>query len=274
MGFIRFISVTVTMAAVLAARAQELGIECDSIHPYHCQGVATDGTSLYWSFTTELVKTDLSGRTSKTYAVKSGHMGDLCVHDGKVYVGVNMRSASDGTRVGDEVWVLDPEEMKLLKRIPTPQTIWCNNGLEWYGGAFWVVSNGSREVPYNYVFEYTPDFRFKCCHPIASGQTNLGVQTICFAKGKMLFGCYGGKMPDGKRLQNCVFSVDPAVLTAKYKNNELPPVIPILERKDGISGGEGLLELNGSVWTACGFRRKTEKGRDFFGARIVPNNQF
>lgn len=273
MNIVKFASLSMAMGIAVWAGAQDRAIECDSLHPYHCQGVATDGQALYWSFTTVLAKTDLSGRTLKTYAIKSGHMGDLCVHDGRIYVGMNMRSASDGTRVGDEVWVFDPQDLTLQRQMPTPQTIWCNNGLEWYGGAFWVVSNGSCEVPYNYVFEYTPDFRFKCCHPIASGQTNLGVQTICFAKGRMLFGCYGGTVSDGRKLQNCVFAVDPDALTAKYRNNEHPPVIPIVERMDGVSAGEGLLELNGQVWTASGFRRKNAGGRNLHGARIVPNNR-
>ena len=249
-------------------------IECDSLHPYHCQGVATDGAHLYWSFSTELAKTDLTGKTLAVYKMKAGHMGDLCVHDGKIYMGMNMGSARDGTRVGDEVWVFDPKDLKLLKRIPTPQTIWCNNGIEWYGGSFWIVSNVSKEMPYNYVFEYTPDFRFKCCHPIASGRTNLGVQTICYAKGKMLFGCYGGTMPDGEVLKNCVFAVDPAALTAKYRSNEYPPVVPIIDRADGTDAGEGMVELGGRLWLERGFRRPGPNGGKWFGGRLIPSDRF
>ncbi len=54
----------------------------------HVQGVCTDGTNIYWSMTYDLVKTDQSGRELARYSDKF-HMGDLCWHDGRIYVGVN-----------------------------------------------------------------------------------------------------------------------------------------------------------------------------------------
>lgn len=249
-------------------------IECDTLHPFHCQGVANDGRAIYWSFSTELVKTDLSGKTLGKYVMPGGHMGDLCVHAGKVFVGMNMGSAADGARVGDEVWVFDAETLKLEKKIPTPETVWCNNGLEWYGGSFWIVTNASKEMPYNHVFEYTSDFRFKCCHPIASGRTYLGVQTICQAKGRMLFGCYGGTAPDGEKIPHCVFSVDFKDLAAGNRNNESPSILKVRERRDGVDGAEGLMELDGELWLARGFVRKDEKGTGLYGAKLVRSSDF
>jgi hypothetical protein len=108
----------------------------------HVQGVCTDGTNIYWSMTYDLVKTDMSGRELARYSDKF-HMGDLCWHNGRIYVGVN-RTAERGTRRGDEVWVFEPGKLERVKTYPTPQTIWCNNGIEWCGNSWWIIGNLSH----------------------------------------------------------------------------------------------------------------------------------
>jgi hypothetical protein len=55
----------------------------------HLQGVATDGTNLYWSSTKRLVKTDATGKVLVARDVESHH-GDLCVAKGVLYVAVNL----------------------------------------------------------------------------------------------------------------------------------------------------------------------------------------
>jgi hypothetical protein len=253
-------------------KAAELpeSVVCGGAWRAHCQGVATDSRHIYWSFTVALVKTDLKGNVVAKMEIPNGHMGDLCHKDGKLYVGVNNGRTAEGTRVGDEVWVFDAATLSREAVHPTPQTIWCNNGIEWYGGSFWVIGNVSPDSAYNYVWEYTPDFRFKCCHPMASGWTNLGVQTICFAGGEMLFGCYGGVNGKGEGVPECVFAVDPAALTAPYRSNERPPIVPVI-RRDNVNAGEGLLELNGYVWYVHGRTKgKTPDGLRLWTARLIP----
>ena len=259
------------VALLLAAGACAMSVEAKSLAydsiksdgkwPYHCQGVATDGESIYWSFTTVLVKSDLRGKTVDTFRIDRGHMGDLCFHEGRLFVGVNNGSAPDGTRIGDEVWEFDAMTLNRLKVHPTPQTIWCNNGVEWYDGHFWVVCNASQDCVYNYVFQYTPDFRFKCCRRIASGWTEHGVQAILLAKGKMMFACYGGRDSAGFDSPCCVFSVDPKVLNSPYKSNERPPILPILSRVP-VNACEGLLELDGSIWVVQPLTFKNADGTE------------
>jgi len=87
-------------AGILAAEARSLAydtIKSDGRWPYHCQGVATDGKSVCRSFTTVLVKSDLTGRTLDTFRIDSGHMGDLCFHEGRLFLEL------DGS-----VWVVQP----------------------------------------------------------------------------------------------------------------------------------------------------------------------
>jgi hypothetical protein len=55
----------------------------------HLQGVATDGSSIFWSHTVQLVKTDLHGKVLQQIDVPDHH-GDLTWHDGKVFVAVEL----------------------------------------------------------------------------------------------------------------------------------------------------------------------------------------
>jgi len=224
----------------------------------HVQGVCTDGTNLYWSMTYDLVKTDRTGRELARFSDKF-HMGDLCWHGGRIYVGVN-RMVKDGVRRGDEVWVFEPERLERVKVCPTPQTIWCNNGLEWYGGRFWVVSCTPTHSRYNYVFEYTEDFRFVQCRPIESGWTMVGVQTICLRGDKMLFGCYGSSRDPVMPHKSCTFAVDVKDLARKSDNVEYPFVIPVAARVESMSA-EGMFVVDGKMWTAHG-RTRGQKDSD------------
>lgn len=216
-------------------------IVCEGIYPWHPQGAATDGTNIYWSFTTVLVKTDLQGKPLARYDIKSGHMGDLCYHGGKVYVGINNGMRGE-VRAGDEVWQFDGATLALEKRYPTPQTVFCNNGLEWYDGSFWVVTNAPQDFPYNLLFEFTPDFRYKRTRVIATGQTLLGVQTILLAGDKMMLGNYG-------KIPTAYFPA--AELRIKPGHSESSRVIPSAGSVPDYTA-EGMLVLDGIVWRARG----------------------
>lgn len=245
-------------------------IRCEGVYPWHLQGVATDGASIYWTFTTVLVKTDLTGKMLAKHEIERGHMGDLCCHEGKVYVGMNLGYVK-GCRVGDEVWEYDAAELKLLKKHPTPQAVWCNNGVEFYGGCFWVISSAPHHSRYNMVFRYTPDFRFIRCQMIDSGWTNLGVQTICRWGDKMLFGCYGHATDAEQPHKSCTFVVDGKALVNAKKNGEYPAIVPCEKRVDS-NTAEGMLVLDGQLMSAHGIRLSPpeEKKHQRWSARLVP----
>ena len=57
-------------------------VHCGGDYQHHLQGVCTNEVdTLYWSFTTELVKTDPRGKVLRQIPVASHH-GDLCFHAG------------------------------------------------------------------------------------------------------------------------------------------------------------------------------------------------
>ena len=215
----------------------------------HVQGVCTDGTNIYWSMTFDLVKTDAAGKELARYTNKF-HMGDLCWHDGRIYVGVN-RMEQNGARRGDEVWVFEPGKLERVKVYSTPETLWCNNGIEWYGGRFWIVGGTPVHSRYNYVFEYTEDFRFVQCRPIDSGWTLVGVQTICLCGDKMLFGCYGSSKDPELPHPASTFAVDVKDLARKSRNIEFPYIVPVAAKMDVMSA-EGMFVSDGKIWTAHG----------------------
>ncbi|MDO4425660.1 MAG: hypothetical protein Q4D17_07865, partial [Planctomycetia bacterium] len=62
-------------------------IMCEGTYGGHLQGLDNDGASIFWAFTTELVKTDGDGKVLKKVEVPNHH-GDLCCHNGVVFVAV------------------------------------------------------------------------------------------------------------------------------------------------------------------------------------------
>ena len=248
-------------------------IRCEGVYPWHLQGVATDGTNVFWTFTTVLVKTDLTGKfLAKDEIPRSGgHMGDLCCKDGKVFVGMNMGVAK-GCRVGDEVWEYDASTLTLLKKYPTPETIFCNNGLEWYDGCFWIITSAPKHSLYNLVFKYTPDFKYQTTRFINSGWTNLGVQTICLAGDKMLFGCYGSDNDPEMPHKSCTLVVDAKNLPTGRQHPEFPSIVPC-EKRVVCNTAEGMLVLNGRLWEAHGIRlHKNGEKAQKWSARLIPSS--
>lgn len=256
-----------------AALPKEILMDGGAYYPGHLQGVCSDGMNIYWSMTWELIKTDLTGKKLAEYDNFEFHMGDLCWHNGRVYVGIN-RTSVGNCRRGDEVWVFEPEKLERVQVIPTPQTVWCNNGIEWAGDRFWVIGSAPTDIAYNFVFEYTEDFRFIQCRPIESGPMNHGVQTICCLDDVMYFGCYGLKEHPGN-----TFGVNLKDLTRPSASIEYPYIVPISRRFDaGVS--EGMFVLGGQMWQ--GFSREMKdapasndwKRKRLFNAQARPMSYF
>jgi endonuclease/exonuclease/phosphatase family metal-dependent hydrolase len=79
-----------TMALLAASTLQAADfrtVTCEGTYQHHLQGICADKDAIYWCFTTQLVKTDLNGKLLKKVPV-ANHHGDLCHHDGKLFVAV------------------------------------------------------------------------------------------------------------------------------------------------------------------------------------------
>jgi hypothetical protein len=167
-------------------------VRCEGDYQYHLQGVAAaEGGDLYWSFTTELVKTDAAGRVLTKIEVENHH-GDLCVENGRIYLAVNLGEFNEPAGKADSwVYVYDEETLQFLARHEVPQVVHGAGGIAAKDGRFFVVGGLPAGVEENYVYEYDADFGFVQRNVIASGWTSMGIQTIAWHDGAWWFGCYG-----------------------------------------------------------------------------------
>lgn len=167
-------------------------VACEGTYPHHLQGVCTDDKdSIFWSFTTKLVKTDRTGKVVKQVDV-ANHHGDLCFHQGKVYVALNLGKFNDPKGNADSwVYVYDAGDLALLAKHQTTEVFHGAGGIAFRDGKFLVVGGLPDDVNENYVYEYDGDFKFIRKHTLASGHTHLGIQTATFGEAHWWFGCYG-----------------------------------------------------------------------------------
>ena len=166
-------------------------IVCEGTYQHHLQGVAADDQAIYWSFTTTLVKTDRAGKRLASVPV-ANHHGDLCQHDGKLYVAVNLGKFNDAEGNADSwIYVYDAKTLQEIARHEVQQVFHGAGGIGYRDGRFFVVGGLPEGVPENYVYEYDESFQFIKKHTIPSGHTHLGIQTATFAHDRWWFGCYG-----------------------------------------------------------------------------------
>lgn len=188
----------VSLACVLGAqsiitRAEDIDarITCDGTYSHHLQGICTDEQSLYWSFTTSLVKTDMDGKVLIAVPV-ANHHGDLCLHDGKLFVAVNLGAFNDPAgNANSWVYVYAADTLEELARHEVHQVFHGAGGIGVHDAHFFIVGGLPEGVDENFVYEYDTHFAFLKKHVIPSGHTHLGIQTAAFAHGRWWFGCYG-----------------------------------------------------------------------------------
>jgi len=167
-------------------------VQCEGAYPGHLQGVCTnDSDAIYWSFTTTLVKSDINGRALQTIKVASHH-GDLCFHDGKIFVAVNLGQFNQPAGKADSwVYVYDADTLRELARHKVPDLVHGAGGIAFHDGRFYVVGGLPVGAKENYIYEYDNSFAFQKRHVLASGYTLMGIQTVAFASDGWWFGCYG-----------------------------------------------------------------------------------
>jgi hypothetical protein len=187
---------TLTLAAALLAAslasAQEFhNVTCEGVYEQHLQGICVDKESIYWSFTTELVKTDLNGKLLKKVTVQSHH-GDLCIDKGKLCVAVNLGKFNDPQGNADSwIYVYNADDLSLAAKHKVAEVFYGAGGIGVRGGHFYVVGGLPDGTQENYIYEYDGDFKFLKKHAVKSGHTFRGIQTATFAGDRWWFGCYG-----------------------------------------------------------------------------------
>ena len=167
-------------------------IRCAGEYPGHVQGLATDGKTLYWSFTGAVVRTDLNGRVLARHDVQS-HAGDPCFADGRLYVPIGRRFNQEPKKKNkpeSSVLVLDPG-LKTLRTVPLADFKYGAGGIACRNGRFFIVGGRPGGKAGNTICEYDRNFRPVRRHEVDFNSAN-GIQTINFTpEGRCLIGCYG-----------------------------------------------------------------------------------
>jgi hypothetical protein len=167
-------------------------ISCEGSYFGHLQGVCSDGQSrLYWSYNTALLCTNGRGKILNKITV-ANHHGDLCFVNGRLFVAVNLGKFNEPEGKADSwIYEYDASTLKELAKHPVPEAVHGAGGVEFDGDRFLVVGGLPEGMNENYLYEYSPDWRFVKRHVLKSGYTSRGIQTALFHDGKWIFGCYG-----------------------------------------------------------------------------------
>ncbi len=190
-------------------------VVCDGRYTHHLQGLTGNGVdTLYWSFTTQLVKTDLEGRVLARAEVPFHH-GDLCLAGDTLYVAWSNKFNAPGA--DSKVYLYHAADLSLKKVVRVPEATYGAGGLDHHDGHFYLIGGLPPGIEENYVYEYDADFRHLKTHVLPSGYTHLGIQTACFHDGYWWFGCYtiGGAKGLLKADRNLtlvgIYDVSPAI---------------------------------------------------------------
>ncbi|QDT91362.1 hypothetical protein [Gimesia algae] len=184
-----------TPSAATLEKPAYTNTQCEGTYPHHLQGLCVDGQgNIFWSFTTQLVKTNSSGKVLVKIPV-GNHHGDLCYHAGKVFVAVNFGDFNNPAGKADSwVYVYDLDKLLLIAKHQTPEVTFGAGGIACHAGKFLVVGGLPKGVNENYLYEYDSSFKFIKKHVLKSGYTLMGIQTATFAENKWWFGCYGSEL--------------------------------------------------------------------------------
>ncbi len=168
-------------------------IRCQGWSPFHLQGIASDGQSIFWSFTTIIYKTDFTGKILLKKDVPSHH-GDLCCHNGNIYVTVALhRSKPEGVREYDAfIYVYKTSDLSLVKKYDISDSITVGvDGIEWVDGKFYVGDDKGKDtqIKHNVILVFSPDFNLLERKEVP-GWTWFGVQTITWSNGYFWLGNY------------------------------------------------------------------------------------
>lgn len=229
---------------ILLSAAQE--IACPGSYGGHLQGIATDEQrNIYWSFTVAIVKTDAQGALLAKVDAPT-HQGDLAWHEGRVYVAVNLGKFNEEPGTADSwVYVYDDVTLELLEKRPLPEAVHGAGGIAWHEGAFVVVGGLPRGHEVNYVYRYDKSFSFIERRDIASGYTNMGIQTACVVGDELWLGTYHR---------------DPALLVTDAAHG--------LIRREDVKAAYGIAAWDESHWLRGESGRGETKGT-FTGKAIV-----
>ena len=175
--------------AVFTAAIHGKTIVCEGTYTGHLQGIDSDGTCIFWSFTNCIVKTDMDGKVLLK-AKATSHSGDPCLYKGKLYVPVNQGKFNKPKGASkDFIHVYNAETLEFLKSVPVPQYDHGAGAMAAYNGRLWLTGGLPDDAPGNIILEFTEELEFVKRHD-SPGHTHMGIQTLKHIAGYWWYGVY------------------------------------------------------------------------------------
>ena len=225
-------------------------VVCEGVYGGHLQGMAGDGTNLWWSFTVEVVKTDANGVVTATTGPVANHHGDLCLVDGTLYVAVNLGSFNTEDKANSWVYAYDAGTLAFIQRWQVPELVHGAGGMTWHDGRFYVVGGlPATGHTANYIYEYTPEFTFVTRHDLP-GYTYKGIQTAHSWQNRFWFGIYGetgnpaGRLDCAADFTDLNRTTDAGSVGLLDWNGRLVAASTSSATVDGVTGHQGTLHLS------------------------------
>jgi len=171
----------------------------------HLQGITTDYDDfIFWSHTTQIVKTDLKGAILRIIDVPTHH-GDLAFYRNKLYVAVNLGKFNEEPGLADSwIYIYKADDLSFIRKVPIPEVVHGAGGIAIHNNQAMVVGGLPNLSSYmkNIVYQYDLEFNLKRIHYLETGYTRLGIQTAAWFNGFWYFGCYESvQNPEGKVLK-------------------------------------------------------------------------
>lgn len=171
-------------------------VRCDFKHDKHLQGVASDGSALYWVFTDVIVKSDPDGKVLKKVPLHrmpgtAHHGGDPCFADGKLFVpysGSGFNKYLNGRPNSNFIQQYN-RDLEFEKSFPVPELEFGAGAVAMHNGSFFVAGGRPGKLPGNTIYEYDRDFKLKKKHELAFS-SKKGIQSLTTDGINWYFGVY------------------------------------------------------------------------------------
>lgn len=159
--------------------------------PYHLQGVTTDGSYYYWSFTNKLIKTDLAGNEIDRTDVPV-HIGDPAYSNGKLYL-----PWADGFDPGANsiIYIYDATDLSLIEQHDISSQVYYGAGaIAVYNGHYYVAESTNITVDDSKIYEFDESWNFIQGYTI-NASVYLGLQSIARVNNNWWIGTYDSVNP-------------------------------------------------------------------------------
>lgn len=184
------VSVVTAMVSAQETPPAEI-VSGEARYPGHLQGICCDEAAIYWSFTAAILKTDYTGKNLLEVSI-APHVGDICMHDDRIYIAQALQHRKDIEAAGGGSWVVVMDtDLKEVQHYAIPDTP-HPDGIAFLDGSFYLGEDryGKDPHPITVVNQYDANFALQKTHTFEIGMTQYGVQAMGAGAGQLWLGFY------------------------------------------------------------------------------------